>query len=41
MPKENDYAEKINMDKYRFYLPARVKCFKSFEQDFPPCAFLR
>jgi hypothetical protein len=22
-------------------LPTRVQCFKSFEQDFPPCSFLR
>jgi hypothetical protein len=29
------------MDNYRFYLPARVQCFKSSEQDFSPCLFLR
>ena len=34
-------AEKINMDKYWFYLSARVQCFKSSEQDFSPCSFFR
>jgi hypothetical protein len=38
---KNDYAEKINMDNYRFYLPARVQCFKSSKKDFSPCLFLR
>ena len=34
-------AEKINMDKYRFYLPARIQCFKSSGQDFSPCSSFR
>ena len=25
--------KKVNMDNYRFYLPARVQCFESSEQD--------
>jgi len=34
-------AEKINMDKYRFYLPARIQCFKSSGQDFSLCSSFR
>jgi len=34
-------AEKINMDKYCFYLPARIQCFKSSGQDFSLCLFFR
>jgi len=34
-------AEKINMDKYRFYLPPRIQCFKSLGQDFSPCSSFR
>ena len=26
-------CERVNMDNYLFYLPARVQCFKSSEQD--------
>jgi hypothetical protein len=33
--------ERINMDNYRFYLLARVQCFKSSEQDLLPCSFYR
>jgi len=31
MLKENDYAERTNMDNYQFYLPVKVQCFKSSE----------
>ena len=31
----------VEMDNYRFYLSARVQCFKSFEQDFSPCSLFR
>jgi hypothetical protein len=41
MQNKNDYAEKINIDNYWFYLLVRVQCFKSSEQDFSPYLFLR
>ena len=31
-------GENLNMDKYRFYLPARIQCFKSSGQNFSPCS---
>ena len=34
-------AEKTNMDKYQFYLPAWIQCFKSSGQDFSPCSSFR
>jgi len=33
--------EKINKDNYRFYLPARIQCFKFAKHDFLPCSLLR
>ena len=32
-------TKKINKYNYRFYLPMRIQCFKSGEQDFLPSSF--
>ena len=34
-------AEKINRDKYQFYLLTRIQCFKFSEQDISPYSFFR